>query len=1583
MSEQVMENVQGTDSKKKKKGLLVLVLAIALVGAIAFTLLATGGVIVSGEARSLARELKKDGTTTIVLDEDVIIKSPLVVNGKKTITGNGKIIMSEKAKINWPELEEIKTFGGVGCVTVKTHDTSSMPAMFVVSPDAELTIAGSVGADAANLTNVCQVQDTGSLTLKDKATLENGRYCNVDVQDKAEFTLKGGKSLNGTRFNVINKGTTEIKGGTISGTVEKNGAAVYSASKLIMSDGLVEKSACHNIYVAAGEFEMTGGTSSFSKADGIIIKQDATASITGGTSETHTKHGIHNDGKTTLGKVTVIESGIVNGPKGTLDLDGTYVKGSYVFALSNEGGTVTAKNFSTKNCEAIAICNLSGKMDLKDINLEGGRDGNISVITGEVNIEGAVLDRCREKSVSISGGKVNIKNIDVQGTSGKFNGVYVFGGELYMEDATIANTGDCGFRVDQAGYAEVKNVTIKDTESTAIFGGRGTIVMDGVTAENIGGHGVYNTGGKVTISNFNIKKVRNVIQQRNGETIINNIVADEMELGAYCQEGLLSINGGKFTNSASNGLRVKEKTTGGLPTLELKNVTISDVAFHGISNMGIFKGENVTIKNTGMNGFYNKETAKATVKGLKVSNVTAYGISNGKQANLNMSNVSVENVGLNKKNNAVHNLGTVVVNGMTIKKNHRNGIYNVGKMTGSDITITDIVENGVYNNTDVAQTGFKGLFDVKNVTVYSVGSQGVTNMREATLKVKNLVVYDVPENGVRNHNSGIAIIDGGKIYNVDKHGINNDSSTLTLSNFEIYDVNRDGREFNLLNNSGKLTGNNINLHGKAFRALYTNAKGTVSITGLKADGSDLLKSVTVNGKVSESKCVVSNNAGVVTLKDSTISNAKEMGLYLISGSKTTLENVTIDKATTHGISTQGNTTITSKDLTIKNTPGTALYCNGVMTSKGLTIENCDNGVSCRSNGRLTLAGETIVKNTKAKAIQTWGDEKKENDNRIVVAENANVLIDGTGDHAVLNKGQFLMYKSSNITVKNVGGKASNAIYNYNHPDNGIVEPIMKLGTVVVEGINVESNASVQGNAIANRGQMTLLGDVTVSDIHGSGPNIDSNRNYAGITNFIGTINGENANVTVNGAASEEGVIAEDTMAFGVFVEAGKVTLGDVKVVNARQRAIHVGNESKEATLNVKSITLDNVKDRGIYMQTAKCAINVTESVTINKTGNQGIYASGAFTVGKDVTVKNVSTNKNSNGEWNGANGFYIGAPATVGGNILIDGVSGVTNGDNQGNGLVVTSGGTLDVEGNVTIKNILTTGTTAIAKPATAATNALFTRGNTTIKGNVVIDNVAKGNAVLCTNALLKIENLTVTNATAREAMLVYSNGKVEVNGGSITGAYGTTASDNDPDLGIVTVRNAAAKVTLNNFTIKDTGGCQYGIVTRIDAPTVETTNLSLEGCGIMSKGGAGKYTLNGTTTIKDYDANGIHLIQTGSVTLPEGAVLNISHEGTKNHAEAIYLDNSGTINGPKSTVNISKIKGENGHGVHMVGKRSVAASLLVGTMTIDNCEQYAITADKEVKNIDKVYIGSLKVTNCGFANALNNVHSDCYVLAP
>ena len=66
-----------------------------------------------------------------------------------------------------------------------------------------------------------------------------------------------------------------------------------------------------------------------------------------------------------------------------------------------------------------------------------------------------------------------------------------------------------------------------------------------------------------------------------------------------------------------------------------------------------------------------------------------------------------------------------------------------------------------------------------------------------------------------------------------------------------------------------------------------------------------------------------------------------------------------------------------------------------------------------------------------------------------------------------------------------------------------------------------------------------------------------------------------------------------------------------------------------------------------------------------------------------------------------------------------------------------------------------------------------------------------------------------------------------------------------------------------------------------------------------------------------------------------------------------------------------------------MVGKRSVAASLLVGTMTIDNCEQYAITADKEVKNIDKVYIGSLKVTNCGFANALNNVHSDCYVLAP
>lgn len=1573
MSEQVVENVQGMDSKKKKKGLLVLVLAIALVGAIAFTLLATGGIVVSGEARSLARELKKDGTATIVLDKDVTIKGSLVVNGKKTITGSGKIVMAENAKINWPELEEVKKFAGTGCVVVKTHDTSAMPAMFVVSPNSELTIAGSVGADALNLMNVCQVQGTGSFTLKDKATLENGRYCNVDVQDKAEFTVKGGKSLNGTLFNVINKGTTTVNGGTVSGTVEKNGAAIYSTSKLSMKDGVVEKSACHNIYVASGEFEMTGGSSGFAKADGIIIRSDATANITGGVTEGHVKHGVHNEGKTTMKKIAAIDCGISNGLRGTLDVNDVSVRGSYTNALSNEGGTVTAKNFSTKNCEAIAICNLSGKMDLEDIKLVGGRDGNISIIAGEVSIKNASLDKCREKSVSISGGKVKIKNIDVQGTSGKFNGVYVFAGELEMEDATIANTGDCGFRVDQAGYAKVKNVLIKDTVSTAIFGGRGTIEMEDVKAENIGGHGVYNTGGEVTITNFTIKKVRNVIQQRNGKTTINNINADEMELGAYCQEGTLTVNGGKFTNSTSNGLRVKEKTTGGLPTLELKNVTISDVAFHGISNMGIFKGENVTIKNAGMNGFYNKETAKATVKGLKVSNITAYGISNGKQANLNMSKVSVENVGLNKKNNAVHNLGTITVNGLNIKKNQRNGIYNVGKITGSDITITGIKENGIYNNTDKAQTGMKGLFDVKNVTVYSVGSQGVSNMREATFKVKNLVVYDVPENGVRNHKQGNAIIDGGKIYNVDKHGINNDESTLKLSNFEIYDVNRAQREFNLLNNSGKLTGTNVSLYGKAFRALYTNAKGTVSITGLKADGAGL-SNVTINGKVSESKCVVSNNAGVLTLKDSTITNAKEMGLYLIKGSKTTLNNVTIDKATTHGISSQEGTTINSTNLTIKNTPGTALYNSGTMKSTNLTIDKCDNGVSCRNNGRLTLAGNTTVTNTKAKAIQTWGDEKKSNDNRITVAENAKVIIDGTSDHAVLNRGQFLMYKSASITVKNVGGKASNAIYNYNHPDTGVVEPIMKLGTVVVEGINVESNASVQGNAIANRGNMTLLGDVTVSDIHGSGANINSNRNYAGITHFSGTLNGADANVTVNGDATE-GVVNTDTMAFGVFVEEGTVTLGNIKVTNARQRAVHVGNEGKAATLNANNIVVDNSADRGIYMQNKQCAINVKDSISVNKTQNHGVFACAPITVGKDVKISNVVVDNKV------VNGFHIDAKVTVGGNITVDGVSGTTNGENQGNGIVVTSAGTLDVEGDVTIKNITTTGSAEDEAPVTAAGNGLFTRGDTNLKGKVVIDNVANGYAIISTANKLNMEDLTVTNSVGRET--IYQKGAtVEVNKATITGRYPEKSGTNS--LGIVTAESGGS-VTAKNFTITDTGACLYGFMSR-NGGTLNIEGATVTGAAISAEGTSSKVVLSGNNTVKDYDTNGIHIRNTSTMELAENAVLSVSHPGSLNHAEAIRLENSAKIDASNATINISNVKGASGYGIRLVGtSRSTSSGILVKNLNISNCEQYAIHADGKnpITKTTQVFIEALKVSDCGFENALYNIGEACYTLAP
>ena len=78
----VVEAVQEPGKKKKKLWLLLIPVLLLLLLGIGFCAKSTS----PGE---LARRLEAEGSDVIEISGDVKIKEPLVVNGDKTITGNG------------------------------------------------------------------------------------------------------------------------------------------------------------------------------------------------------------------------------------------------------------------------------------------------------------------------------------------------------------------------------------------------------------------------------------------------------------------------------------------------------------------------------------------------------------------------------------------------------------------------------------------------------------------------------------------------------------------------------------------------------------------------------------------------------------------------------------------------------------------------------------------------------------------------------------------------------------------------------------------------------------------------------------------------------------------------------------------------------------------------------------------------------------------------------------------------------------------------------------------------------------------------------------------------------------------------------------------------------------------------------------------------------------------------------------------------------------------------------------------------------------------------------------------------------
>lgn len=405
----------------------------------------------------LAARLAAEGADVIELTENVIVKKPLVVNGSKTITGTGKILLDAAIEAQWPS--STNPGWGVDCPALDAEDASGLPAVLTVSDGASLTLSGSAGINAEGNFNGILLQGSAALTVTEDALVENGRYGNLIVGENAVADVRGGCMRSGGGHNVINYGTVTVSGGTVEGAA--SGAALYNAGTATQSGGTISNSNMHNVYVASGSFTMTGGVNDGAAKDGIVVAEGAEAQVTGG-SISNCIHGLCNNGTLGAGEVTLNECGIMNYSTGTLNLEKTTVDTSEVYCLANNGGKVVANFFTAIGCDTCAVYNFSGDMELNDLTIQGSRDANISTTGGNLTVNTATLGLCRDKSVVVGNGTAVFNNVSILGTSNEKYGVYTFGGDTYLNDCTIENVSSTAIKLDAGSTVHLKNVDIQD-----------------------------------------------------------------------------------------------------------------------------------------------------------------------------------------------------------------------------------------------------------------------------------------------------------------------------------------------------------------------------------------------------------------------------------------------------------------------------------------------------------------------------------------------------------------------------------------------------------------------------------------------------------------------------------------------------------------------------------------------------------------------------------------------------------------------------------------------------------------------------------------------------------------------------------------------------------------------------------------------------------------------------------------------------------------------------------------------------------------------------------------------------------------
>ena len=455
-------------------------------------------------------------------------------------------------------------------------------------------------------------------------------------------------------------------------------------------------------------------------------------------------------------------------------------------------------------------------------------------------------------------------------------------------------------------------------------------------------------------------------------------------------------------------------------------------------------------------------------------------------------------------NSAIQNgYNSIVINGIckeNIKLNGREGNTRLLKLRGANNNASQdkIIDNSSYTE-HVLELSFGGmLVTIDNLTI-SGGDRGITTWANINLRIFNSKVEGYKNRGIN--------LGGGAVFDAENLTIDGSYSgattdevgfqiwgksvawfeNLTITNNQKYglttwnsviDVNGNitltgnGRAINVGGGATFSSDANITISGSTDRAISVNQgfltiwDGTTSITNttgliLNSWMSNIeIKNLTATGDGSSSDNIFNINSSVFSLKNLSISNAGEHGIW-IGNSTGEFDNLTSSNNKQAGISAS-QSRIDMRDSVISGNEddGIELYQASSLELRSSTISsNSDEGIEVEGNSYLKVRDSTISNNDD-KAIKI--------DEGSVLEVKDSTITGKSGKNAIagFNKSIMIISEDDGSTV--ISTTNSDAIYLRNsHGEirEGVV--VSATGTNWASGIELFGGSSIKIEGGAN------------------------------------------------------------------------------------------------------------------------------------------------------------------------------------------------------------------------------------------------------------------------------------------------------------------------------------------------------------------------------------------------------------------------------------------------------------------------------------------------------------------------------------